>query len=77
MTLSFNTMSKTDALLPLFRETYKKGFANGDNLTTAVGTFSKTTIRNYMMTLSKSFFNSTKYMLDDPEFGGILENYIR
>ncbi|WP_418513004.1 hypothetical protein [Corallibacter sp.] len=48
MTLSFDTMSKTDALLPLFRETYKKGFANGDNPTTAVETFSKTTIRNYI-----------------------------
>ena len=41
MTLPFDTISKTGALLPLFHETCKKGFKNGDNPTTIVETFFK------------------------------------
>ena len=33
MNLPFETLSKTVALLPLFYETCKKGFANGENPT--------------------------------------------
>ena len=41
MTLPFDTITKTGALLPLFHETCKKGFANGDDPTTIVDTFFK------------------------------------
>ncbi|WP_339918032.1 phosphoenolpyruvate carboxylase [Yeosuana marina] len=41
MTLPFNSITKTGVLLPLFHETCKKGFANGDNPTTIVDTFFK------------------------------------
>ena len=41
MTLPFDTITKTGVLLPLFHETCKKGFANGDNPTTIVDTFFK------------------------------------
>ncbi len=39
MTLPFDTISKTGALLPLFHETCEKGFAKGDDPTTIVDTF--------------------------------------
>jgi phosphoenolpyruvate carboxylase len=41
MTLPFDTITKTGVLLPLFHETCKKGFAQGDNPTTIVDTFFK------------------------------------
>jgi phosphoenolpyruvate carboxylase len=41
MTLPFDTISKTGVLLPLFHETCKKGFDNGDDPTTIVETFFK------------------------------------
>ena len=41
MTLPFDTLSKTVALLPLFYETCKKGFEAGDDPTTIVNTFFK------------------------------------
>ena len=41
MTLPFDTITKTGVLLPLFHETCKKGFKNGDNPTTIVDTFFK------------------------------------
>ena len=41
MTLPFDTITKTGALLPLFHETCSKGFADGDNPTTIVDTFFK------------------------------------
>lgn len=41
MTLPFDTITKTGVLLPLFHETCKKGFENGDNPTTIVETFFK------------------------------------
>jgi len=41
MTLPFDTITKTGALLPLFHETCQKGFANKDNPTTIVETFFK------------------------------------
>lgn len=41
MTLPFDTISKTGVLLPLFHETCKKGFQQGDNPTTIVETFFK------------------------------------
>lgn len=41
MTLPFDTITKTGVLLPLFHETCKKGFAQGDNPTTIVETFFK------------------------------------
>lgn len=41
MTLPFDSISKTGVLLPLFHETCKKGFENGDNPTTIVETFFK------------------------------------
>ncbi|MFV0541550.1 MAG: phosphoenolpyruvate carboxylase [Aestuariibaculum sp.] len=41
MTLPFDAITKTGALLPLFHETCKKGFANGDDPTTIVDTFFK------------------------------------
>jgi phosphoenolpyruvate carboxylase len=41
MTLPFNSITKTGVLLPLFHETCKKGFANGDDPTTIVDTFFK------------------------------------
>lgn len=41
MTLPFNTITKTGVLLPLFHETCRKGFANGDDPTTIVDTFFK------------------------------------
>ncbi len=39
MTLPFDTLSKTVALLPLFYETCKKGFESGDDPKTIVNTF--------------------------------------
>ncbi len=39
MTLPFDTITKTGVLLPLFHETCKKGYANGDDPTTIVKTF--------------------------------------
>ena len=39
MTLPFDTITKTGALLPLFHETCQKGFANQDNPTTIVERF--------------------------------------
>lgn len=39
MTLPFDTITKTGALLPLFHETCQKGFSNGDDPTTIVETF--------------------------------------
>ncbi|MBT8325397.1 MAG: phosphoenolpyruvate carboxylase [Winogradskyella sp.] len=39
MTLPFDAISKTGALLPLFTETCQKGFANGDDPTTIVESF--------------------------------------
>ena len=39
MTLPFDSITKTGVLLPLFHETCKKGFANGDDPTTIVETF--------------------------------------
>jgi phosphoenolpyruvate carboxylase len=39
MTLPFDTITKTGALLPLFHETCSKGFADGDNPTTIVNSF--------------------------------------
>ncbi|WGD35291.1 phosphoenolpyruvate carboxylase [Olleya sp. YS] len=41
MTLPFDTITKTGVLLPLFHETCKKGFDNGDNPTVIVDTFFK------------------------------------
>src|SRR5690606_13392529 len=41
MTLPFDTISKTGVLLPLFHETCKKGFEQGDDPTTIVETFFK------------------------------------
>ncbi|WP_044402687.1 phosphoenolpyruvate carboxylase [Lacinutrix sp. Hel_I_90] len=41
MTLPFDTISKTGVLLPLFHETCKKGFENGDNPTAIVASFFK------------------------------------
>ncbi|MEH6535124.1 MAG: phosphoenolpyruvate carboxylase [Psychroserpens sp.] len=41
MTLPFDTITKTGALLPLFHETCSKGFANGDDPTTIVDRFFK------------------------------------
>ena len=41
MTLPFDTITKTGVLLPLFHETCKKGFQQGDNPTTIVETFFK------------------------------------
>ncbi|MDO1502075.1 phosphoenolpyruvate carboxylase [Winogradskyella maritima] len=41
MTLPFDSLSKTVALLPLFYETCKKGFDNNDDPTTIVDTFFK------------------------------------
>ena len=41
MTLPFDTITKTGALLPLFYETCEKGFKAGDNPTTIVETFFK------------------------------------
>lgn len=40
-TLPFNTITKTGVLLPLFQETCKKGFANGENPTDIVASFFK------------------------------------
>ncbi|MEP0264695.1 phosphoenolpyruvate carboxylase [Dokdonia sp.] len=39
MTLPFDTITKTGALLPLFHETCKKGFENGEDPTTIVHSF--------------------------------------
>ncbi|MBQ0768158.1 MAG: phosphoenolpyruvate carboxylase [Bizionia sp.] len=39
MTLPFDAVTKTGVLLPLFYDTCKKGFENGDNPTTIVETF--------------------------------------
>ncbi|TBN01882.1 phosphoenolpyruvate carboxylase [Hyunsoonleella flava] len=39
MTLPFDAVTKTGVLLPLFHETCKKGFENGDDPTTIVETF--------------------------------------
>jgi phosphoenolpyruvate carboxylase len=39
MTLPFDAITKTGALLPLFHETCQTGFANGDDPTTIVDTF--------------------------------------
>ncbi len=41
MTLPFDAVTKTGVLLPLFHETCKKGFKQGDNPTTIVETFFK------------------------------------
>lgn len=41
MTLPFDAITKTGALLPLFHETCQKGFKNGDDPTTIVDTFFK------------------------------------
>ncbi|WP_296385833.1 phosphoenolpyruvate carboxylase [Winogradskyella sp.] len=41
MTLPFDTITKTGALLPLFHETCQKGFSNQDDPTTIVETFFK------------------------------------
>lgn len=41
MTLPFDTITKTGVLLPLFHETCKKGFKNGNDPTTIVDTFFK------------------------------------
>ena len=41
MTLPFDSITKTGVLLPLFHETCKKGFKNGDDPTTIVETFFK------------------------------------
>ncbi len=41
MTLPFDTITKTGVLLPLFYETCKKGFQNGDDPTAIVDTFFK------------------------------------
>jgi len=41
MTLPFDSVTKTGALLPLFHETCQKGFANQDDPTTIVDTFFK------------------------------------
>ncbi|CAH8287449.1 phosphoenolpyruvate carboxylase type 1 [Mariniflexile fucanivorans] len=41
MTLPFDSITKTGVLLPLFHETCKKGFANGDDPTTIVDLFFK------------------------------------
>ncbi len=41
MTLPFSTITKTGVLLPLFHETCKKGFNDGDDPTTIVNTFFK------------------------------------
>lgn len=41
MTLPFDAITKTGVLLPLFHETCKKGFANGEDPTTIVNTFFK------------------------------------
>ncbi len=41
MTLPFDSITKTGVLLPLFHETCKKGFANGDNPTAIVESFFK------------------------------------
>jgi phosphoenolpyruvate carboxylase len=41
MTLPFDSITKTGVLLPLFHETCKKGFEQGDNPTTIVDTFFK------------------------------------
>lgn len=41
MTLPFDTITKTGALLPLFHETCKRGFESGENPTTIVNDFFK------------------------------------
>ncbi|NNF75451.1 MAG: phosphoenolpyruvate carboxylase [Flavobacteriaceae bacterium] len=41
MTLPFDTITKTGVLLPLFHETCKKGFSNGEDPSTIVETFFK------------------------------------
>jgi phosphoenolpyruvate carboxylase len=41
MTLPFDTITKTGALLPLFHETCEKGFKNGDDPTTIIDSFFK------------------------------------
>ena len=41
MTLPFDAITKTGALLPLFQETCKKGFENEDNPTTIIDLFFK------------------------------------
>lgn len=41
MTLPFDAITKTGVLLPLFHETCRKGFTNGDDPTTIVDTFFK------------------------------------
>jgi len=41
MTLPFDTITKTGALLPLFYETCNKGFTAGENPTTIVNSFFK------------------------------------
>ena len=41
MTLPFDAVTKTGALLPLFHETCQKGFANQDNPTAIVDSFFK------------------------------------
>ena len=41
ITLPFDAITKTGALLPLFQETCKKGFENGDNPTTIIDLFFK------------------------------------
>ncbi|MDY7395922.1 phosphoenolpyruvate carboxylase [Aureibaculum sp. 2210JD6-5] len=41
MTLPFDSITKTGVLLPLFHETCKKGFGDGDDPTTIVDTFFK------------------------------------
>ena len=41
MTLPFDAVTKTGALLPLFHETCQNGFQNGDDPTTIVETFFK------------------------------------
>ncbi len=41
MTLPFDTITKTGVLLPLFHETCKDGFKNGDDPTTIIETFFK------------------------------------
>lgn len=57
MTLPFDTISKTGVLLPLFHETCKRGYKNGDDPTTIVETFFKKyqARRNYQSQINLLF----------------------
>ena len=55
MTLPFDAITKTGALLPLFHETCKKGFENGNDPTTIVDTFLKNTSETFREKSNQTF----------------------